>query len=99
MNYILEGHDAVLVKDIQAWGRWYEAADRTVAKTKVTDDTEVSTVFLGIDHAFGVGEEPILFETRVFGGPLDQEQVRYTTWDEAERGHKSMVLRVEENPQ
>lgn len=37
---------------------------------------------------------PILFETMVFGGPLNEEQVRYVTWDEAERGHAEMVARV-----
>jgi hypothetical protein len=30
----------------------------------------------------------------VFGGPLDQEQIRYCTWDEAEKGHREMVERV-----
>jgi hypothetical protein len=32
----------------------------------------------------------------VFGGPLDQEQDRCTTWDEAEAMHAAMVARVKE---
>ena len=53
-------------------------------------------VFLGLDHSFGSGP-PLLFETMVFGGPLDEEMDRYTTWDEAEAGHKAMVKRVQES--
>lgn len=53
----------------------------------------VSTVFLGLDHRFGPGA-PLTFETMVFGGSLDQEQERYSTWDEAEAGHAAMVERV-----
>ena len=36
----------------------------------------------------------MLFETMVFGGSLDQEQDRCTTWDEAEAMHKAVVERV-----
>jgi hypothetical protein len=32
-----------------------------------------------------------LFETMVFGGPLNGEMDRYATWDEAEAGHKAML--------
>ena len=51
-------------------------------------------MFLGLDHSFG-GGAPLLFETMVFGGPLDGEQERYSTWNEAEAGHKLMVERVQ----
>lgn len=47
----------------------------------------ISTVFLGIDHACGAGP-PVLFETMVFEGPLDQYCERYCTWEEAEQGHE-----------
>lgn len=50
----------------------------------------MSTVFLGLDHNFS-GGEPILFETMIFGGPLDGEQRRYHTYDQAERGHTEAV--------
>ena len=46
----------------------------------------VSTVFLGLDHAFD-GGTPLLFETMIFGGEHDEYQERYATWDEAEAGH------------
>lgn len=68
------------------------SGDRHVGLDTI-DDVTVSTVFLGIDHSFGSGP-PLLFETMVFGGPLDEEQVRYSTEAEAAAGHKAMVERV-----
>jgi hypothetical protein len=56
--------------------------------------SRISTVFLGLDHNHGGVGPPILFETMVFGGPLDRECQRYATWDEAEAGHAEMVARV-----
>ena len=78
--------------DLLTWGRWYETADRRVGND-VIGDTEVSTVFLGLDHNFGA-DKPILYETMVFGGELDGEQVRYATKAEALVGHAAMVDRV-----
>jgi hypothetical protein len=69
--------------------------NRTVALEIIDDDVRVSTVFLGLDHSFGTGP-PLLFETMVFGGPMDQEQGRCTTWEEAESLHATMVARVKE---
>ena len=64
---------------------------KVVASTKfeyADGEISVSTVFLmGINHAFGDEVEPILFETMIFGGPMDQYQTRYSTWEEAEAGH------------
>ena len=92
-HYILEGHK-VVETDLITWAKWLEGAERHVAKENV-GDVRVSTVFLGTNHSFGYGPL-LLFETMVFGGSLDQEQDRYTTWEEAEAGHKAMVKRVNE---
>ena len=54
---------------------------------------DVSTIFLGLDHAWGNGP-PLLFETMVFGGALDQEQDRCSTWEQAETMHALMCDRV-----
>lgn len=58
------------------------------------DGVDISTVFLYHNHSFLPRGEPIIFETMVFGGPLDHEQDRYSTWDEAIRGHEAMLERV-----
>ena len=93
-NYILNGKTPVIEPVLLKWAEWFEKAERHIAKTKV-GEANVSTIFLGIDHNF-TGGIPILFETMVFGGKLDQEEERYATWEEAERGHKEMVKRVKE---
>lgn len=79
-------------KDLLTWAKWFENADRKIARTKI-GKSEISTVFLGLDHSFG-GGNPILFETMVFGGILDGEQNRYHIKEEAIKGHKEMVEKV-----
>jgi hypothetical protein len=69
--------------------RFQDIGERIVAKTQL-GDVEVSTVFLGLDHAWGYGP-PLLFETLIFGGPYDGEMDRYSTWDEATAGHERFV--------
>ena len=90
-HYILRGHEAIPA-DAMEWAIWFEKADRRVAHDEI-GEAHVSTVFLGLDHNF-FGGPPLIFETMVFGGPLDQEQDRYSTWDQAEAGHAAMVERV-----
>ncbi len=94
-KYILEGKTVVPTDDLLVWAKMFEDSEaRTVAKTTV-GNADVSKVFLGLNHSYGNGP-PLIFETLVFGGQLDQEMDRYSTWDEAERGHKAMVGRVEQ---
>lgn len=94
-QYMLEGTTPVPAADVLSWARWFESADRHVAETWVTPDIRVSTIFLGLDHALWPGVHvPILFETMVFGGSLDQEQRRYATWGQAEQGHAEVVAQV-----
>ncbi|HXM32269.1 MAG TPA: hypothetical protein VN921_01355 [Chthoniobacterales bacterium] len=97
-HYRLKGHEPVPVEDAREWGRWFETSgpERIVAQDDPIPGVQVSTVFLGLDHNFGRDGGPMLFETMVFGGELDEEQVRYSTWKEAEAGHKEMVRRVKE---
>lgn len=92
--YILDGKTPVPV-GLEDWGRWMETAEHHVADLR-DGDIRVSTVFLGLDLNFFGSGPPILFETMVFGGPLDGEQDRCSTWDQAEAMHKDMVKRVTE---
>lgn len=63
-----------------------------VKHTTGEEPAHVSTVFLGIDHSYGCGDEPpVLFETMVFGGPWHEEMERYCTWEEAAAGHARWV--------
>lgn len=69
-----------------------EDSYKRVAETTV-GDSWVSTVWLGLDHGWR-SARPIIFETMVFRGPLDQEQERYSTEEEALAGHYAMVKRA-----
>lgn len=86
-KYILDGHTPKLEHDLIAWAKWFETADRRVAKTNV-GDRDVSTVFLGINHGFDDGQ-PLLFETMIFDSDLNDVgyQERCSTWAEAESQH------------
>lgn len=97
LYYVLDFfNDPQVEPDVLVWGRWMEFANRSIANTQVSKDIRVSTVFLGLDHSFVPDAVPVLFETMVFGGPLDQEMERYTTREAALVGHKDMVKRVED---
>lgn len=95
-KYILVDGVPVICHDVLEWSKWFEKDERVVEQTEIQDDKteQVSTVFLGLDHDWGNKGPPILFETMVFGGPLDQEIERYATLEEAKAGHAKMVARV-----
>lgn len=91
--YILDGKTPKRVESVREWAAWYEKADRHVAKHTIGDVT-VSTVFLGLDHAFAENERPMLFETMVFGGTHNGTQDRCSTWEEAEAQHARTLALV-----
>ncbi len=93
-RYILRKKKPVLAKNWGEWAKYLEYADRTVAIDVLPKDIRVSTVFLGLDHNFADEGLPILFETMVFRDGDGEECERYSTWDEAEEGHKRMVEMV-----
>ncbi len=93
-KYILdENGKPKLEKDLLKWGHWLNTANRTVARTNI-GKIIISTVFLGLDHRFFGKGRPILYETMVFGGKLDQAMERYCTKEEALKGHNAMVKQV-----
>lgn len=90
-HYTLDANHNVVPANLMTWARRFESSDRVVARTKVYEGCDVSTVFLGLDHRFGAPGPPLVFETMVFGGPFDQDMNRYATWADAEAGHARMV--------
>lgn len=92
LHYILDAAgEPVPEPDVLTWAKWFEehTKERIVGYTKISDEVSVSTVFLALDH--GYSGEPILYETMVFGGPLDETQDRYATRRAAEKGHQYYV--------
>jgi len=87
----------------RAYNEWMYGEDgksgnRVVCQTEVPIGS-VSTVFLGLDHSFCKGAQPILFETMIFttedDHPLDNWQHRYCTMSEASLGHAIAVMLAE----
>ncbi len=75
------------------YAQWMDDEIRRVALDE-RDGVRVSTVFLGMDHSFGHGGPPILFETMVFGGEHDEYQERCSTYEEAEAMHHRVCALV-----
>lgn len=79
--------------DFQTWADWMWKVDRRVADEQV-GASMISTVFLGLDHNW-TGDFPVLWETLVFDGPMDQECERCSgSREQAEAMHARMVERV-----
>jgi hypothetical protein len=107
VKFILDGHTPRPESDFIKWAKWFESADRIVKKTRLEVSisgllqkekklgfVEISTVFLGLDHNFFGKGPPVLFETMVFGGELDEETERCSTWEQAEEMHQRMINKV-----
>lgn len=94
--YILDenkiAHRASIKTFLQQRKEMLEHGTKHVCKEYVNDKL-ISTVWLGLDHNH-VDGPPLLFETMIFnkvGGYRDIYCNRYSTWEEAEEGHKKAV--------
>lgn len=84
--------------DLLKWAEWFENSNRCICQDMDEGAgaarVRVSTVFLGVNHRFFGDGPPILWETMVFGGPYDKLQRRYTSRDEAFKGHQLICQQV-----
>jgi len=74
-----------------------QSASNILAKTELEINNEkvrVSTVFLNLNHNYSDQGPPVLFETMIFGGKHDSYQDRYTSYEDAMRGHYAVVDRL-----
>ncbi len=80
------------------WGKKFEDREyQVVAQTKV-HNYFVSTIWLGLNHAFG-NSRPLIFETMIFNKgeeAFSEFQQRYSTEKEAKAGHVGAVIAVRE---
>lgn len=97
-KYILDKNgEPILCNDLIEWARHFEKSSERIVKQEHIGDSKISTVFLGLDHAFSKGS-PVLWETMVFGGKLDQETDRCSgTRAQAKTMHERMVEKVRAN--
>lgn len=92
--WILEGKTPVPCSDSAEWERWFEKADRTVAKDKINGYL-VSTIFLGKSHTLEA--QPLLFQTLFFKPSWLSDETYvycYATWEEALEGHKEIIKKL-----
>lgn len=103
MWYILDkDKNPVPAKDMYQANRLLTDTDRRVALDDIIVEDyaitiTVSTVFLVLDHNHSPKGKPVLFESMIFNGELNQSLDRYRIWKEAEEGHKKMVELVKNN--
>ena len=84
-------------EDLMEWGQWFDSNDRAIARDH-RSGVRISTVFLAMDHILTFEDpsaKPILWETMIFGGPLDGSQWRYDSLEQAKKGHRDAVRLVE----
>lgn len=93
---------------LQEWAqlnreKWRGEEPGIVGRTKVGGllVSTVSTVWLGMNHAFDPAAPPLIYETMVFNETKDGLDrfddlacERYTTREQAEAGHAAMVAKV-----
>lgn len=101
-KYILDENNNVIPASLIEWGKFMESiGKKRIIRKDVLMGVLVSTVFLGTDHKFSTEEEkqrpdykPDIFETMIFdkmGKGNDIYCDRYSTWKEAEEGHKKAI--------
>ena len=96
---LVEGSKAVYEKvtiktaaDKRAWEYWWDAKDRVV-QCDCVNQVKVSTVFVGV----GVGDNPGLYETRVFGGQHNDRAVLSACHAEAVKCHEVTLAGVRDS--
>ncbi len=80
---------------IDDWAKKFENGDYKVVRKSTVHGMDISTVWLGSDHGFGMSEKPIIFETMIFGGPWDQFEQRYPSEEQAVLGHHTIERMIE----
>lgn len=101
-RYILVDGEVVEEPDFDEWAEWIEGNERHIGwdiAGEEDDKITVSTIFLGVDYSWmdkrtAVQPKPLLFETMVFGGEMDEYMERYSTLQEAKDGHERICRKV-----
>lgn len=91
-KYVLDAKgNPVLETDLMVWAAWLETGNRRVAATFARGHG-VSTVFLGLDYNYDLAGPPVLWESMIFGGTLNNAGRRCAgSREQAEAMHADMV--------
>ena len=89
--YILDENNKPVKSTIVDCSKWLEEnPERKAVKQEHIGDIFISTVFLGLDHAWD-SNVPVLWETMIFRGEHDQYMDRYTSYEDALEGHQTAL--------
>ena len=96
MYYKLDENKNVIPSSLEEWSNFIEnklPSNYWIVDQETVDGYRVSTVFIGLCHNFDpYSKVPIVFETMIFDhDDKSVYQRRYSTWNEAEEGHKEAV--------
>ena len=97
--YILCDGDVIEEPDYTKWSAWFESTYKGVeliAESRLGGST-VSTRFLALSMMLDQDSPPMVFETTVDGGWLDNQRERFSSLEEATAGHENWVRRVKES--
>jgi hypothetical protein len=95
-HWILDTRGRPFEVDLMTWGLWFEDARNQIQFATEVGHVRVSTIFLGIDHGFGMSATPILWETMALADGVDDlPQYRCGgSRDQAEEQHRRVVREV-----
>lgn len=94
MYYILDDNFNVInCPDIFVFSSFFnDFSKRRIETSVISDECRLSTVFLGIDCNFDIKNPPLVFESLWFGGIHSDNQRRYSTYIDAVKGHREMLI-------
>ena len=95
--YVLnEQRQPVTVDSFEEWGEWlYKNKEkRIIASSHFEDGTIIITAFMAHSTPFSDENDPQTFQTQVYGGDHNGKTRYYASWEQAEEGHRQMVLEV-----
>lgn len=101
MYYKPDGKPYTGRNPVLQWAKDFEDFNekRRIGNTVLWTGIWVSTVWIGLDHSFGLSDKPLIYETMAFapktfgGGELWQE--RYSTKRQAQLGHRRVVSELD----
>lgn len=94
MYYKLDENKKVVPSSLKEWANFFEnEKNHSRVGLDNINGKRISTVFIGLCHNYNPRSRiPITFETMVFdNNDRSIYQERYSTWQEAEEGHKKAV--------
>ncbi len=77
---------------LEQWGKLMNDRDYKIIKQEDVGKYWISTVWIGLNYSWDEKAPPLIFETMVFTNDKDEQECeRYSTEQEALKGHRAMV--------